>query len=89
MIYFYKSVFEENSALYLPDPPKLKSLERKKSENLSICIRMEGEGVLHEITAFHMSKFAFITLGFVQRGKKINSSKSEVLNSAESDPWQR
>lgn len=50
---------------------------------------MEGEGVLHEITAFHMSKFAFITLGFVQRGKKINSSKSEVLNSAESDPWQR
>lgn len=50
---------------------------------------MEGEGVLQGITVFHMSKFAFITLGFVQRGKKIKISKSEVLNSAESDPWQR
>lgn len=50
---------------------------------------MEGEGVLHGITELHMSKFAFITLGFVQRGKEIKSSKSGVLNSAESDPWQR
>lgn len=70
VIYFHKSVFEENSALHLPDPTKLKSMEKKKEENLSICIRMEGEGVLQGIRVFHMSKFAFITLGFVQRRKK-------------------
>lgn len=88
---FHKSVFEGNSALHLPDPPKLKSMgkKKKKRENLSICVRMEGEGVLQGITVFHMSKFAFITLGFVQRGKKTKISKSEGLNSAESDPWQR
>lgn len=38
---------------------------------------------------FHMSKFAFIPLGFVQRGEKLKSSKSEVLNSAEPDPQER
>lgn len=69
MIYFHKSVFEGNSALHLPDPPNLKSKGKKKKREREFKY-MHQDGGGGSFAVFHMSKFAFITLGFVQRGKK-------------------
>lgn len=44
VIYFHKSVFEENSTLHLPDPTKLKSMEEKKKKEFKYMHQDGGGG---------------------------------------------